>query len=354
MSNDLILAPELSGLPADLKAWATGLLGLADAAAGGISRGGHPRLSIKNREFTALDPDSNEHRVGGFSNETGRFVDVIVVGANPSVSKVFYSKAFDPATTEPVEPDCYSDNGIGPSSRAENPQCSSCAACPNNAWGSKQTPGGTNIKACSDAKKIAVLLTEDLQGPVYELRIPAASMKGFAAFAGSLKGRGVPLPMVVLGLGFDSSVTYPKLTFRPSRYVEGKSELPVVQNALATKGDEIAEAVGSKDTPAPGGSVAHPAASNVVPMPQPIQAPTLAAEPAKRTRKAAAPRDPLAAGFGQVPQDPQGSQDPQAPQGSQDPQGTMQFDDAPQTGASPAMVPSDEALDGLLSGIKFN
>ena len=346
MGNELILAPELAGLPADLRAWATGLLGLADAASGGISKGGHPRLSIKNREFTALDLDSNEQRVGGFSNEVGRFVDVIVVGANPSVSKLYYSKPFDPATTEPVAPDCYSDNGIGPSISAETPQCSSCAACPHNAWGSKTTPGGASIKACSDAKKIAVLLTEDLQGPVYELRIPAASMKGFAAFAGSLKGRGVPLPMVVLGVGFDSTVTYPKLTFRPSRYVEGKAELPVVQNALATKGDEIADAVGSRDTPTQA-PVAQPV-SNVVQMPQPTQAPAPEA-PKKRSPRAAAPADPLAGGFGQG-----AVQQSQNVAQQVSPQAAQRFDDAPQTGAGPSMVPSDAALDGLLSGIEFN
>jgi len=118
-----------------------------------------------------------------------------------------------------------------------------------------------------------------------------------------------------------------------------------VQNVLSTKGDEIAEAVGSRDTPATGVGMAAQQASNVVEMPKPPQAPA-AAEPAKRTRKAAAPADPLAGGFAQQAA-PQPQRAPQAPAG-------MQFDDAPQVAGQPAVVPSDAALDGLLSGIQFN
>jgi len=346
MSNELTLAPEFGNLPADLKQWATGLLGLADAACGGIATGGHPRLSIKGRQFTAIDTDGGEKRVGNFNQELGVFVDVVVVGANPAVSKAYYDQPFDPATTEPVAPTCYSDNGIAPSSRAENPQAVNCASCPHAAWSSKVTPGGSQIKACADAKKIAVALTEDIQGPIYELRIPAASMKGFATFAAGLKARGVPVPMVVLTLAFDSSATYPKLIFKPSRYVDGKTELPVIQEILRDSGEEIAEAVGSKDIPHQG-PVAVAPASNVVQMPQHQPAPVQqqanippqqeAPAPTRRRRAAAAAPEPVA----------QAAQ-PVTSQGL----GEMKFDDQP--GATATAVPSDAALDGILAGIKFN
>ena len=351
MSNQLVLAPELSGLPAGLKEWATGLLGLADAAGGGIQGGGHPRLSIKGRQFTAITMDGDEVRVGNFSQQVGVFVDAIVVGANPAISKIYYDKPFDPSTTEPVAPTCYSDNGIGPSSRAETPQCATCAACPHNAWGSKVTPGGAAIKACADAKKLAVILTEDIQGPVYELRVPAASMKAFGAVNNDLKGRGVPLPMVVLSLSFDAQATYPKLAFKATRYVDAKTELPVVQETLRDKGEEIAEAVGTKDVPA---QTAAAAPSNVVSLqqaPAHVQqaaqqaapSPQPQAEAPKRTRRSAAQVAPAKqeglgsfGGFGAAPA-------PQAAQGG--------FDDAP--GAAGTAVPSDAALDGILSGIDF-
>lgn len=348
MSNDLILAPEFGGLPADLKAWATGLLGLADAACGGISQGGHPRLSIKGRQFSAIDADGSERRVGNFSQELGVFIDVIVVGANTAVSKLYYDKPFDPATTEPVAPTCYSDNGIGPSRNADTPQATTCAACPHNVWGSKVTPGGSQIKACSDAKKLAVILPEDIQGPVYELRIPAASMKGFATFASGLKQRGVPVPMVVLTLAFDPQATYPKLVFKPSRYVDGKTELPVVQEVLRDSGEDIATAVGSQDTPYQG--AVAPAPTNVVQMPTPTVAPQPAPEaaaPARRRRAAAPAPEPVPeaqqatpSGFGDGT--PFTAQPTNAP---------AQFDDAP--GAVQTAIPTDAALDNILAGIKF-
>ena len=348
MSNQLTLAPELAGLPAGLKEWATSLLGLADAAGGGISSGGHPRLSLKGRQFSAIDASGDEFRVGNFSQQVGVFVDVVVVGSNPGISKVYYDKPFDPATTEPSAPACFSDNGIGPSARAETPQAMTCASCPHNAWGSKVTPGGAQIKACSDAKKLAVLLTEDIKGPIYELRVPAASLKPFGAVNADLKGRGVPLPMVVLSLTFDQQATYPKLSFKASRYVDGKTELPVVQETLRDRGEEIAEAVGSKDTPNTvpiGVSAAKSAAdqpTNVVTMQQP------AAEPAKRTRRTkeqmaadAAGQQPVGLGsFG-------GSAG-----GSAHVALTGGFDDAPGT-LAPTSPTSDAALDSLLSGINF-
>jgi hypothetical protein len=366
MSNQLVLAPELSGLPASLKEWATGLLGLADAAGGGIQGGGHPRLSIKGRQFTAITMDGDEVRVGNFSQQVGVFVDAIVVGANPAISKIYYDKPFDPSTTEPVSPTCFSDNGIGPSSRAETPQCATCAACPHNAWGSKVTPGGAAIKACADAKKLAVILTEDIQGPVYELRVPAASMKAFGAVNNDLKGRGVPLPMVVLSLSFDQQATYPKLAFKATRYVDAKTELPVVQETLRDKGEEIAEAVGTKDVPA---QTATAAPSNVVSLQQAPahvqQAAAQRAAPAsqpqaeapKRTRRsaaqvaadnaaqAAAQQGAVGGGLGSFG----GLGAAPAPQAAQQAQGG--FDDAP--GAAGTAVPSDAALDGILSGIDF-
>lgn len=353
MSNDLILAPEFAGLPADLKNWCQSLLGLADAASGGISSGGHPRLSIKGREFSAIDADNNENRVGGFSNEAGRFVDVVVVGANPGVSKIYYDKPFDPAVTEPVAPTCFSDNGIGPSSRAEQPQCATCAACPHNVWGSKVTPGGSQIKACADAKKVAVLLTEDIQGPIYELRIPAASMKGFATFAGSLKTRGVPLPMVVMSLTFDASVTYPKLMFKPARYVDGKTELPVIQEVLAEEGEQIAEAVGSKDTPAAGDNVVslnRSAQPQPQPQPQPVatqQPSNLPPKPAEQPAPTGRRRRGAAAAPAPTP----------APEQATGLGSFGGFDDAPgaqtQAKASGGHVPTDAALDNILAGINF-
>jgi len=57
-------------------------------------------------------------------------MDVVLVGANPNVSKVFYSKPYDPDATD-MRPDCFSNDGIKPDSSVQAPVSKSCVNCPH-------------------------------------------------------------------------------------------------------------------------------------------------------------------------------------------------------------------------------
>lgn len=209
-------------------------------AVGGIQSGkAHPRISIKQNRFRLIDEQGQETVVAQL------YLDIIIVGANPFVSKIFYKGAYNPNAGEMEAPTCWSDNGTGPSVRASEPQSPTCVGCQNNAWGSKVTPAGTKIKACSDSKKMAVLLADNPGGSVYELRVPGASLENIKAIGDMLNERKMPLPGVVIRVSFDETSDYPKLLFAAINYISEGQKAAVLE---VFDGEEVKEAIGSDDT----------------------------------------------------------------------------------------------------------
>lgn len=249
-------------------------------AVGGIQSGkAHPRISIRQNRFRLLNEQGQEFVVPQLH------LDVIVVGVNKNVSKLYYAQAFNPGDPEPPAPTCFSDNGIAPSVRAQTPQCNTCAACPHSAWGSKVTDAGTKVKACSDSKKFAVLLADNPAGLVYELRIPAASMGNMKELVDMLNARGEPLPAMVLRITFDDKSQYPKLIFTPTSYINEAQNAAVME---VLDGEEAGECVGKDDLPIAQGAALPPPVGGQTPMavppvgapvPQPPAAPVFTPAP---------------------------------------------------------------------------
>lgn len=250
MSNDLTIPP----LPAYLQQFAQAPAAAAASFIGGISSGSFSRISLRGSRFHFQEANGEE------LHHQQLYLDVFIVDANPAVSKNFYRDTYNPQVTDAAAPDCFSDNGIAPSPRAAQPQCQSCALCPHNAWGSKVTPSGGKTKACADSKRIAVILAHNPSGPIYELRIPAASMSGYAAALRQFIDKGVPPSMVVWRLTFDPQEDYPKLVFQAIGY------LPQEYVNVVTKATGSAEA--KRVTGQEGGTPALAA-----PAPQPALAP---------------------------------------------------------------------------------
>lgn len=179
---------------------------LAASIGGGLGGGESiPRISIKGSRFRIVE--------GG--NETvldTTTLNVVVVGANPRLSKTWYAKAWD-GNSEPSAPDCFSLDGISPHTDSTQPQNDLCASCPHNAWGSKKGPQGQDLKACTDAKRLAVVAAEDPTGPVYLLSVTPAALKGLNAYQKELAVRGIAPEIVVTKITFDTSASFPKLAF---------------------------------------------------------------------------------------------------------------------------------------------
>lgn len=229
---------------------------LNDSVVGGIKTGGHPSIGIRASKWRIREGAEDE-MVPSLT------LDVIVVGANPHLSKIFYDGAYNPKE-EGRAPDCFSDNGIGPSSRCAKPQADTCAACPRNVFGSRIGAGGAKAKACGDFKKLAVILADDPERNVYELRLPWASLKGLNVLMGKLRSTNVPVSAVVVKLSFDAEAEFPLIQFAPTRYItQGESEIV----ARVASSHEVAEAV-SLDDKVAGETQATPAPAPIAKAPE--------------------------------------------------------------------------------------
>ena len=204
MSN---LVPANIQVPAHLAARIGTPSLLAQSMAGGLGTGGEsiPRISIKGARFRIVEGDTETV----LDTTT---IDVVIVGANPRLSKTWYAKAWTP-DSEPQAPDCFSLDGIGPDPSATQPQNDLCASCPQNAWGSKVTPQGQQIKACADQKRLAVVSADDPTGPTYLLQVTPAALKGLNQYQKELAMRGIAPEIVRTRISFDTDASFPKLKF---------------------------------------------------------------------------------------------------------------------------------------------
>lgn len=225
------------------------------------------------------------------------FLDVIIVRANEGLNKAFYLKAYQPGQ-DPEAPDCYSEDGVRPHAQSRNKQCDTCAACPQNQWGSKINPQtGAKIKACADSKRVAILPPGNVQGDMFQLAIPAASMKDFGAYLRLLNTAQTPVLFneVVTRVEFDTDATYPKIKFSPQRYLTNEQYAAVTDRYESDEAYTVCGAGTAGLEPAP-----QPV--TVQPSPQPAAAglvadafatatpaPAAAKPAATRTRTRAAP-----------------------------------------------------------------
>lgn len=195
-------------------------LALNNKLSAGLSSGSPPRISFKASRYRTIAADGVETLVNE-NGTNGTTMDVIVLDANPAVSKFYYDKPYNPnAEGDEAGPACFSEDGIAPSARSPRPQSRSCATCPLNAWGSKISEvSGKKVKACSDVKKLAVIPINNLGGDAYVLGIPGASLKTWGGLVKSCAGRNVPVNAMVIRLGFNPQVSYPELTFTPAAWV---------------------------------------------------------------------------------------------------------------------------------------
>jgi hypothetical protein len=272
---------------------------LASSLTGGLSSGNSfPRISIKASRFRIVEGDTE-------TVLDSTTLDVVIVGANPRLSKTWYAKQWTP-DSEPQAPDCFSLDGVSPDPEATDPQNDLCASCPQNAWGSKVTPQGQQIKACSDTKRLAVVAADDPSGPVYLLSVTPAALKGLNQYQKELSVRGIPPEIVKTRVSFDTDASFPKLKFTFGGFLDADVQ-QVVDGLFGT--DQIKEITGETlrqpvavpqiakaPAPAPAPVAPKPAVKAAAPVvePAPAPAPAQAAAPkrgfgAPKAAKSAAP-----------------------------------------------------------------
>jgi hypothetical protein len=245
---------------------------LVGAAIGGLNAGSPPHISIAGNRFTLVDDAGNQKPIQTL------YLDVCVIDANASVSKIYFDPRtpFEPGGDNSNPPICWSDNGIGASAQASQPQNTSCQICPHNAWGSATSKAtGKPVKACNDAKKVAVAIPGIEM--VFLLRIPPASLKNWGKYCQTLGGHGVDLPDAVTRLEFESQGV---LKFTPMGYVDAPTA-EFSDKVMEAKGTD--QIIGRNDRPWGGPGEANkvayaqqqalPAAAPAAPPAQPMTPP---------------------------------------------------------------------------------
>lgn len=253
---------------------------LSQSIASGISSGqAFPRISIKGSRFRIVE-DGTETVLDTTT------LDVVIVGANPKLSKTFYAKAWD-KDAEPTAPDCFSLDGIRPHPESETPQNDLCAQCPHNAWGSKIGPQGQQLKACTDQKRLAIVSADDPEGPVYLLQVTPAALKGLNAYHKELSLRGIPAEIVKTKIGFDTDASFPKLKFGFGGFLDEDTYASVeplfgADNVLEITGEKQPETVAAPTQPRKAAVKPKPAPEPEVEEEAEEEAPAPAAEKPKR------------------------------------------------------------------------
>jgi hypothetical protein len=266
---------------------------LAGQLAASLPTGSVPYVSIKGSRFTLFDAAGNERQVGAMSPDVGLYLDLCIVDSNPHISKVYYSKAFDP-NIEGQAPDCFSDNGVGASAQAQSPQSLSCKTCRHNEWGSevsRQT--GKPVKACNDVQKVAVVVP-GFKDNVFLLRIPPVSLKWLGKYIQEISsisagGRKVDISDLITRVYFQKDQVG-VLGFTPASFVDPETAA-TGDRAYENKATDVL--VGKNDRPFTGEVGLPPPA-------KPAEQRTLAPPPQQSPGIA-----PPTQGFGQAPAEPE-------------------------------------------------
>lgn len=324
-------------------------------AASGTGGGSVDHISLKGGRFHVVRAGQQPQTLELFN------LDVVLVHANPGMTKAFYAGAWNP-DEDAQAPVCASDDGVRPRADAQQPQCASCAACPQNQFGSRINPQtGKEAKACQDKKTVAIVTPGQERGEMLRLQIPAASLKDFGAYLRGLPN--VPYYGVITRISFDTSVSFPKIKFQAVDYVRDPQAFAVIQQRHESdEAKSIAGVAGfttmrALEAPAAPALSAPPAFMQPqvqipvqqVPVAQPQQQPFMQAQPTGYPQQPA-PAQVVQAPYGQQPQAPVEQFYQQVAQPVQQPVAQPQFQPPVTQPLSPAPAPVDPAVAAVFAG----
>jgi len=230
----------------------------------GISTGYPASIRIKASKFRVVDGNGNEQILKPSELASGEFLPVVVLATRRGLNKVYYASAYDPNQAEASAPDCFSLDGDKPDASVKTAQCTNCATCPKNAFGSGRNQAGmpTKGKACADNKTIAVLY----KGGVYQFKIPPASLKNWGLFVKKLDSHEVSIGAVITYIGFDENADYSVLTFAAAGFVKQEQMEAIARFRSSQEVREITNYMPSTSTPTPATQIAAPVAAHTKPV----------------------------------------------------------------------------------------
>jgi hypothetical protein len=170
--------------------------------------GGTFRMMVNGKEQAAIEE---------------RHMNVVFVKMSHDPSRTWYAQAYKEG--EKVSPACWSQDSKTPHPDVKNPPAATCSGCPNGIKGSGQGGVGT---ACRLSWRTAVVLPQQLDGPVYQLVFPATSSFGeedngrwpFRPYVQMLASHNVSAGAVVTKVQFDTKAKVPRVLCSPAGAVD--------------------------------------------------------------------------------------------------------------------------------------
>ena len=211
------------------------------------SGGGHPRISIRGRQFRFIVEGEEE------SKQTDP-INMIILGVVPEagMAKTWYESGYQPGSTDP--PDCSSFFGVKPDNWVDKPQSDNCATCAQNKWGSAKSMTGKKAKACKDSKRLMVIKAEDLKEDsptVYVFNTTVASLKALSEFGKFLLTNKLPMAAIITEIAFVDS-EFPQVEFNFKAVLKeemGTKSLEMANQKVWLEGQDVIEAPPAKAQP---------------------------------------------------------------------------------------------------------
>jgi len=257
------------------------------ALMGGSGGNGGKRISIRGNVFRMM-VDGKE-----IAQNEDRAMNIIIAAANANVSRTFYAGTYQEG--QAMAPTCWSNDGVTPDIKSEQPQASKCASCAQNIKGS----GQGDSRACRFSQRLAVLLENDIRGDIYQLTLPAQSIFGAAengkmplqSYAKFLGSHGLPVTAVVTEMRFDTASATPRLTFKAVRPLNEEELAQTQETGQSAEAKSAIAATAAQLDGATKAEFVRPAAVEAPKAEPKVQAEAVeTAEPTKRAKKAA-PKD---------------------------------------------------------------
>jgi len=214
---------------------------LADSVGGGIGATiDYPRISVRGGRFRIIE-DGQEFTLNTLE------LPVVIVGANPRLTKMFYADRYNP-DAQGGAPDCFSMDGQYPDSTASRPQHTTCATCPRNAWVKQTRDDGSVVegKECQDTKRLAVIAAGQPEAKVHLLSVTPSALKNINLYQKELVQHGLSPEFVITRVGMNTDRGFPQLTFAYHGMVD---EATLAQVDALIDSDKVKEVCGLLNKP---------------------------------------------------------------------------------------------------------
>ena len=158
---------------------------------------------------------------------------------------VYFAERFNP--DNPTPPDCWSLGGLKPDASVEAPQCDTCAACPQNKFGSGIGPDGqpSKGKACGNTRRLVLKVTGlDM---LATLSLPPTSKKPFNQYLKGLSASKVPVFALETVFTFDSSAEYPRPLMAIGAFLPAEEYAEVKEFRAGPEVDAVLKAYATPD-----------------------------------------------------------------------------------------------------------